>query len=261
MNEHATDAGQLSFDLASDPAAIVGHVPDCLPLYTVRVSPRARRLHLKVSPLGKVEVVAPRRVAAQDVQLFVERHREWLRRILARLSAERARYHADEQGVPARIDLRALDQTWTVRHVPGGTRVAVDVCDGSVLHLRGGDQATTVRALRRWLRRYALATLAPRLHEASLATGLPYGSLSVRAQRSRWGSCSSRGGISLNRNLLFLPPALAHYVMIHELCHTRHMNHGARYWRLVQRHAPDYRALEQELRRGDRYIPAWALPE
>lgn len=252
---------QLSFDLVDDTAPRTSNAPARPMQYTVRVSPRTRRLHLKVSPLGKVEVVAPRRVAAKDVHGFVERHGDWLRRTLNRLSAERARYHAEEQGLPTRIELRALDEMWTVRRIPSGTRVAVTGGADYVLRLSGDHDVRAMHALRRWLQRHALATLAPRLREASLVTDLSYTALSVRAQRSRWGSCSSRGRISLNRNLLFLPPALAHYVMIHELCHTRHLNHGARYWHLVQRHAPDYRERERELRRGDRYIPAWALPE
>jgi len=261
MNDRAANK-QLSFDqLDSGVAPVADPASVPMPHYTVRVSPRARRLQLKVSPLGKVEVVAPHRVAAKDVHVFVERHGQWLQRTLARLSAERARFHAEEGGLPTRIELRALDETWTVQHVEGGARVAVMVGADSVLCLRGGDEALRVRALRRWLQRHALTTLASLLRETSIATDLPYTALSVRAQRSRWGSCSSGGNISLNRNLLFLPPALARYVMIHELCHTRHMNHGVRYWRLVQRHASDYRERERELRHGDRYIPAWALPD
>lgn len=242
---------------AAPPAANAG--PAALAAYSVRTSARARRLHLKVSPLGRVEVVAPRRVAARDVLAFVERHRDWLQRTLARLGAERARYHAAEGGVPARLELRAFDEVWTITRTRGAT-TRVSVAPERVLLLRGDDEARLTAALRRWLLAHARAELAPRLRELSAATGLAYVTLSVRAQRSRWGSCSSRGTISLNRNLAFLPPALARYVMIHELCHTRHMNHGPRYWRLLQGHEPEFRARERELRRGDLYIPAWALP-
>jgi len=231
-----------------------------LPPYTVRTSTRTRRLHLRVSPLGRVEVVVPRRVAALDVQAFVDRHRQWLQRTLARLGTERARYHAVEPGVPAHLELRALDEVWTVeRDVRSTARASVTTATGQVLLLRGDDEELLLRALRRWLQEHARAQLAPRLEELSAATGLTYQTLSVRAQRSRWGSCSARGTISLNRNLLFLPGALMRYVLIHELCHTRHLNHGQRYWRLVQSHVPEFRTHERELRRGDLYIPAWAL--
>src|SRR3569833_3951021 len=254
MNDRAANK-QLSFDqLDSGVAPVADPASVPMPHYTVRVSPRARRLQLKVSPLGKEEVVAPHRVAAKDVHVLVERHGQWLQRTLARLSAERARYHAEEGGLPTRIALRALDETWTEQRVEGGARVAVMVGADSVLCLRGGDEALRVRALRRWLQRHALTTLASLLRETSIATDLPYTALSVRAQRSRWGSCASGGNISLNRNLLFLPPALVCYVMIHELCLTRHMNLGGRGGRRGRRRAAGGRGRGRGGRRGGRDI-------
>jgi predicted metal-dependent hydrolase len=60
---------------------------------------------------------------------------------------------------------------------------------------------------------------------------------------------------------LFLPPRLVRYIMVHELCHTVHLNHSRRYWGLVSRFEPDYAACEAELRRAARHIPLWACPE
>lgn len=237
---------------------------DPMPAYTLRTSARARRLQLKVSPLGKVEVVVPRRAAARDVSIFIERHREWLQNTLAKLGAERARFHDDTARVPSCIELRALGETWTVQRqaqMRSRARSTIAVENDGVLIARGEDDDLLRRALWRWLQAHARERLVPWMHALSRSCRLPYAGLTVRAQRSRWGSCSSQGNISLNRNLLFLPPPLAAYVMLHELCHTRHMNHGSRYWRLVQSHDPDYRTRERELRTGDRYIPAWALPE
>ncbi|NIN12121.1 MAG: DUF45 domain-containing protein [Gemmatimonadales bacterium] len=79
----------------------------------------------------------------------------------------------------------------------------------------------------------------------------------VRAQRTRWGSCSRRSTISLNKKLLFLPAPLVEYVMVHELCHTVHFNHSPEFWDLVRERTPEYQALEAELRTAWRYVPAW----
>src|SRR3569832_1778957 len=101
MNDRAANK-QLSFDQLDSgvaPVADPASVPK--PHYTVRVRPRARRLQLKVSPLGKVEVVAPHRVAAKDVHVFVERHGQWLQRTLVWLSAERARCRDGGRGFRA----------------------------------------------------------------------------------------------------------------------------------------------------------------
>ena len=91
--------------------------------------------------------------------------------------------------------------------------------------------------------------------------GFEYARVSVRRQRSRWGSCSVRGTISLNCCLLFQRPEVVRYLLIHELAHTRHMNHSRRFWQCVARYCPDYRALDRELLDGWRRVPSWVFGE
>jgi predicted metal-dependent hydrolase len=79
----------------------------------------------------------------------------------------------------------------------------------------------------------------------------------VRSQRSRWGSCSRRGTISLNAKLLFLPPGLVEYVFLHELCHTQRMDHSKAYWALLRRHVPDCKRHARTLRATPGLVPAW----
>ena len=79
----------------------------------------------------------------------------------------------------------------------------------------------------------------------------------MRAQRTCWGSRSCSGTVSLNLCLLFLEPALLDYLIVHELCHGRHMNHSRRFWALVGRHVPDYRRLDRCLGDSWRAVPAW----
>ena len=87
--------------------------------------------------------------------------------------------------------------------------------------------------------------------------GVAPGALQIRCQRTRWGSCSRHGTISLNACLLFQAPQVLRYLMVHELSHLRHMNHSARFWDEVARHEPDWRALDRELLQGWRLVPAW----
>ena len=115
------------------------------------------------------------------------------------------------------------------------------------------------KRLRRWLLAHARHRLSPRLAALATETGLSYRRLQVRRQRTRWGSCSSTGTISLNGCLLFLTPGQARYLMVHELCHTRHMNHSAAFWSLVERFQPGARALDRELSQAWRRIPAWVM--
>jgi len=79
----------------------------------------------------------------------------------------------------------------------------------------------------------------------------------VRTQRTRWASCSGCGTVTLNAKLLFLPSALVRHVILHELCHTVHLDHSPRFWRLLAHYDPDYRTNDRNLRSAGRHVPAW----
>lgn len=79
-------------------------------------------------------------------------------------------------------------------------------------------------------------------------TGGSYASITVRDQKTRWGSCSSRGTLSFNYRLIFAPPAVLDYVVVHELCHLTHMNHSKAFWSMVGTVMPDYRIYKNWLR-------------
>ena len=109
--------------------------------------------------------------------------------------------------------------------------------------------------------RTAHRLLAPRVAALAAATGVHYSRVSIRRQRSRWGSCSARGTISLNCCLLFQRPEVVDYLIVHELMHVKHMNHSARFWQAVERHCADWRALARELVPGWRHLPRWVFSE
>jgi predicted metal-dependent hydrolase len=117
------------------------------------------------------------------------------------------------------------------------------------------------KALRPWLLRAARARLEPRVAALSAAMGIPFARVSIRRQRSRWGSCSVRGTISLNACLLFQRPGVVDYLIVHELTHVKHMNHSARFWAAVERQCADWRALDRELVQGWRNVPRWVFSE
>lgn len=78
--------------------------------------------------------------------------------------------------------------------------------------------------------------------------GVSYGRISMRNQKTRWGSCSSDGNLNFNCRLLFVPPELVDYVVVHELAHRRHMNHSPAFWQEVERYLPDYRDRRERLK-------------
>jgi predicted metal-dependent hydrolase len=135
--------------------------------------------------------------------------------------------------------LKALGERYRL-HLAGGRRPGVVAVAPGVLALSGNwgatEPAVTRRAMLQWLLGYSRDALAPRLLELAQRGGFRFSALQVRRQRTRWGSCSSRGVISLNVCGVFQSPEVLQYLMIHELAHTRHMNHSAAYWRTVAEH-------------------------
>lgn len=90
------------------------------------------------------------------------------------------------------------------------------------------------------LRRLAAKDLKERAQRLARLMGLSYGRISIRCQRSRWGSCSSKGNLNFNCLLMLCPEQVREYVVLHELCHLREMNHSPRFWAEVERYMPDY---------------------
>lgn len=227
------------------------------PGFSVRESSRAKRLSIKVFPRGKVEVVVPRCTRAKDVQAFVDEHRDWIRQARESFATE---VPPEPFLLPGIVELPAVGRRFRVRYRKQDGADGVRYrCDGGTVVLSGrtGDDALCVAALKRWLASVAKQEFAPRLRALSVLTDNPFEKMHVRGQRTCWGSHSSTGTISLNYCLLFLEPALLRYLMVHELCHARHMNHSRRFWQRVRRYEPDYRRLDKELGDAWKRIPVW----
>jgi predicted metal-dependent hydrolase len=231
---------------------------DASPGWHVRISRRARRLSMRVFPGGRVEVVVPPGIGIPAIERFVARHRDWAERrsrefaLLAPHSAVRR---------PDTVELALLGRRWTVEYATAPRRSVRD--DGSgVLRIRsaGHTDRQVSAALLRWLSGIAAVELGQRLDALAGELGIDYARMHLRRQRTRWGSCSAAGTISLNLCLMFQRPAVVRYLMVHELCHRRHMNHSDRYWRLVESFEPEWRVLDAELLKGWRHVPAWVFP-
>lgn len=227
--------------------------------WSVRESRRARRMVVRVYHTGRVEVIVPVRTPPRLIAGFLERHRLWIERKRAETRCTAA---PPEPFPPVGIELTACSQRWRV-HVAGGTGPVRIDSDGQLLTLSGdvGNPAAVREVLRGWLLERARALLTPALEACARELGFRYERIVFRFQRTRWGSCSARGTISLNGCLIFLPPDVVRYLLIHELAHTRHMNHSERFWRCVARCCPEYRRFDRALRDGWRRVPAWVFGE
>jgi predicted metal-dependent hydrolase len=204
--------------------------------------PRARRYLLRLQPDGTARLVVPRRGSRAEALGFLERSEAWL---LRRLELWRARGPARTAWIDGTRFLFRGEEV--VLHVEGdGDRVQLRFADRVLESSRQEDYRAAVHA---HLRRLAEDELPPRTRELAAQHGVAIHRVTVRAQRTRWGSCSARGTISLNWRLVQAPVLVRDYLIVHELMHRRQMNHSARYWKLVAAAFPDYRAAEQWLKR------------
>lgn len=225
-----------------------------LPVYSVRISNRAKHLQLKVSAQRQVEVVVPRGVALHDVPGFVAQHQQWIEKTQAQIKPQ--------QGInierPNLVSLNAVDEQWPIHYQTAKHNKVHREVDSHQLTVWGPTEEVQISVLQIWLTEHGKRCLIPWLIKVSDELLLPFKKASVRAQKTRWGSCSSKQHISLNRALLFMSPAAVRYLFIHELCHTKHLNHSVNFWNLVEKHEPEYKRYEEELRCASQVIPAWA---
>jgi predicted metal-dependent hydrolase len=231
-----------------------------LPDFTVRVSPRARRIRLTVTPRDGLVVVVPTRWRG-DPSRFVAEKADWARAALESVSERRALFSAGTEGLlPDVVELRAFGERWPVEYrTTSSASVRVRI-DDSFLVVSGAvdDAEKCLAALVRWLDRTARERLLPMLTQTAQSVGLGYASARVRRQKTRWGSCSSRKTISLNRNLVFLPEHLVVSLMLHELAHTRVMNHSERFWSALAAIDPEARAHRLQMKQAHDLVPVWA---
>jgi predicted metal-dependent hydrolase len=233
--------------------------------YRVRVSPRAKNVRLKVSRQQGLEVIVPRGYDLDKVPGLLERKKRWVGEALERAAKLRKFFEPKPQWrLPTHVKFPATGVVWHVasKETDVSWVAARELGNGRLLIFGNiGDEKECRAALTRWLMRKTRAYLIPQLRSVSEKTHLRFKRVFVRRQRTRWASCSRHKTISLNAKLLFLPPRLVEYVMIHELCHIAVMNHSKDFWGLVQRHCPGFRERDAQLREMWKVVPRWAMSD
>jgi predicted metal-dependent hydrolase len=198
--------------------------------YTIRRSARARRVRVNVHAHTGVEVVLPARAPERAAAAAVSELRPWIERRLSEAREVRRRITERAGTVPyLGTPLQLVPQ-------PGRTRVHRQ---GERLLVPADGEAGP--ALERFYRRAARTEITPRLDRAATLAGSSYSGLDIRAQRTRWASCSASGRMSFNWRLLMAPERVLEYVVWHEVCHLEIRDHSPRFWALVQRRWPGYR--------------------
>jgi predicted metal-dependent hydrolase len=197
----------------------------------VRESARARRLRVTVAPRRPVEAVVPRRVSDRQLDGFLSDHRPWIARKLRELAARTPQLGLDWPGV-----------VW----VGLEPRIAP-----------AGDAAAIERRYREEARRRIAAAAEPEARRL----GVTYGTIGIRDPRTRWGSCSSRGNLSFSWRLVIAPAEVLEYVVVHELCHLRELNHSKRFYGLLDGVRPSWREEAAWLREHGQELHDYRIPQ
>ena len=234
-----------------------------VPEYTVKRSPNAKSIRLKVTPHDGLSVIVPRDFDEQQIPAILLRKKVWIAEKLEQ-AIEKRRFLGPMpiEQLPEFLPLRALSQEWRISYKAVESKIGVWLRAGDnelVFESAQFDRDPVILKLKQWLRSKVRGELFPLVRAIAAKSGFEVNDLLVKSQRTRWASCSSRKNLSLNTKLLFIAPELVRYVIMHELSHTVHMNHSSDFWRLVACHEPAYKILDSRLRDAWKQIPTWVL--
>ena len=202
---------------------------------------RARRYILRLTSDGTLRATVPRRGSIKEAKAFAERNLEWINKQLQKHQAQPVKSHSWQHGT----EILYRGQTVTLDVGQNSHGNIVTFADQSI---RVINPANVRPAIERHLWKLAAKELPKRTIELTELHNISIQRITVRNQRSRWGSCSRRGTISLNWRLIQAPAFVRDYIILHELMHRREANHSKRYWQHVAVVCPDYKAAEKWLK-------------
>lgn len=213
------------------------YIKDSELTYRVRHSTKAKHLRLQINHTTGLEVVIPRGCKFEDAEKFIFKKREWILKHLKSIPvAEEYAYLGETIRINQRYDL------FIKKHkiVLNKSILQVESPSGST------DDANLI--FDTWLKHRAKSYLPARTAALSRSYNFKFKQVRIRGQKTRWGSCSASGNISLNYRLMKYRKELIDYVIIHELCHLKELNHSKKFWMLVEKIVPDYKLLKRELK-------------
>ena len=226
-------------------------------LFSLRHSTKAKRLIFKPSIRNGFEIILPRFYDDNSVLETVTTSKPKIEKRLIEIKEARTELK------PTSIILPLTGSSWKViyRETNGKDSDALTETPTTLeVSEKAEDVFWTSTILQEWLHGKALQYLPKYLHHVSTKLKLPYNKMRIKRQKTRWGSCSIKGNINLNRNLMLMPSEVVDYVLHHELVHLKVLNHSSKFWKELERSFPNYKkSLKQLKYLGGTKMPEWAL--
>lgn len=224
--------------------------PLCVPLEKRR-SRRSKYIRAWVDEEHRVILSVPWHTSYREGLAFIQNHGDWLADQLNRIPPRKRLFDFLQE--QKQVSIRGESWALQLQFTPSRSRYSLED-DSSQVILHVNPKAETETVLFRVIRDLAKQVLTERTHALAKKVGQEPIKVVVRNQRSRWGSCSGRREISLNWRLLFLPPSLQDYVVLHELAHLQEMHHGAAFWALLRSYDPQARRHDQMLHKAGKEL-------
>lgn len=218
--------------------------------YEERKSSRSKRISIRIGP-ERVRVTAPNRATKREIREFVKLNQDWIYNNWIKiqekhqerlLKAPHRLYQDGEtlpllgQGVQLHI-LKVNQKTMTLRYLKEEKRINIQFPEFVAPE---DEREATQGILQKWFKLKAREVFQSKLDQWSIRMGVNYKEFRLKEQKTRWGSCSSKGNINLNWRAVMAPESVVDYLVIHELAHLKHMDHSSAFWDFVSRYCPDY---------------------
>lgn len=205
---------------------------------------------------GKVEVVAPAKVAEHRIHQFVQAKQQWIVQALAKIAAKTYQHKTLAPAVyghGAEIPYQGASYKLAVKPTKL-KRIKIEFYREFTAHvpdaLMAKDHGAEIReALIRWMKKESKSQVEQLVNRHAEKKQLFPQAIKIKTQKSRWGSCGIHNDININWLLIIAPPEVLEYVVVHELCHIKVRNHSAHFWALVAEHLPDYQSRRHWLKK------------
>ncbi|MCK5890003.1 MAG: M48 family metallopeptidase [Methylococcales bacterium] len=232
----------------------------------MRRSLRAKKLRVIVTP-DKIEVVAPNNTSEKQVRDFVKEHKDWIERTYSKVKDQKKAIKKTVpesykdgilipfRGGPCKLNVSKTSSACETQVVYKKGEFNVVIPD--LLSNKNDESEWVHQALIIWMKQQAYKDVWEIVEEYGQKKNLYPNAIRIKTQKSRWGSCSAKRNININWLLMLAPKAVLTYVVIHEICHLKEMNHSARFWDLVGEHYPLYQQQRDWLKKNGSSLMAF----
>lgn len=220
---------------------------------------RQRRIRLRLdTEVGELKVSSPRGVSKKKLLSFVEKEKEWIKKQWQKFEASTAQVNKEKD--TRNNQLYLWGQWWPIKNVPAKGKKP---CSTLILRLKNdhvecvsSDESVEIPAdfKQQFIRRLAKIYIPERVRARSEAIGLHPNKIFIRSQKTKWGSCSSNDNVNFNWRLVMCPVWIIDYLIIHELCHLRYMNHSRAFWNLVETYYGQRHEAQQWLKQNEFFL-------